>query len=254
MDAIVAAGGVPTPGDPLYPYTQGKPKALVEVAGKPMLQWVLEALSQAPSIDNIVVVGCKDQQGLLALPEPITFLPIQDNILRTVQTGGEALLEINPGAEYAVLSSADIPGITPESIDWVVNSALESEHDAYYNAIPRHAMEKGYPDSGRTFTKLKGLEVCGGDLSIAKMSLLSTDKEIFERLFAARKNPFKIASLVGYSTLFLLLTRLLTLEKGVERVSQSLGIKGRVMLCPYPEIGMDVDKPYQLELLRQDLK
>lgn len=254
MDAIIAAGGVPSPGDPLYPYTQGKPKALAEVAGKPMLQWVIETLSQAQSIDNIVVVGCKEHQDALTLPEPVTFLPIQDNILRTVQTGGEALLEINPAAEYAVVSSADIPGITPESVDWVVNSALESDHDAYYNAIPRQVMEKRYPNSGRTFTKLKGLELCGGDLSIAKMSLLSTKKEIFERIFSARKNPFKIAGMVGYSTLFLLLTRLLTLEKGVERVSKSLGIKGRVMICPHAEIGMDVDKLYQLEFLHQDLK
>ncbi len=253
MDAIIAAGGTPVPGDPLYPFTQGKPKALLEVAGKPMLQWVLDALSQAQSIDNIVVVGCKEHQDKLTLPEPVTFLPTQDNILKTVQTGGEALLKINPAAEYAVVSSADIPGVTPKSIDWVVNAALESDHDAYYNAIPRQTMEKRYPDSGRTFTKLKNLEVCGGDLSIAKITLLSTDKEIFERLFNARKNPFKVAGLVGYDTLFLLLTRRLGLEKGVARVSRRTGINARVLICPYPEIGMDVDKPYQLELLRRDL-
>ena len=253
MDAIIAAGGVPTSDDPLYQYTQGKPKALLDIGGKPMLQWVIDALSQAQTIDNIIVVGCQEHQNELTCPKPITFLPIQDNILKTVQTGGEALQKINPSAEYVVLTSCDIPGATPQGIDWVVNAALENEYDVYYNAITRAVMEKRYPASGRTFTKLKGLEVCGGDLTVVKASLLSTDKEIFERFFDARKNPFKIASLVGYDTLFLLLIRRLTLERGVARISQRAGINARVMLCPYPEIGMDIDKPYHLEMLRRDL-
>ena len=253
MDAIIAAGGITAPDDPLYKFTQGKPKALLEVAGKPMLQWIIEALSQAESIDNIIVVGCKEYQNELPLPQPVTFLPAQDNILETAQAGAEALLEINPSAKYAVVSSADIPGITPKSINWVVNTALESEHDAYYNIITRQAMEKRYPNSGRTFTKLKNLEICGGDLSIAKTSLLSTEKEIIERIFNARKNPFKVAGLIGYSTLFMLLIRQLALEKGVARVSQRTGINTRVLVCPYPEIGMDVDKVYQLEIMNRDL-
>jgi nitrite reductase/ring-hydroxylating ferredoxin subunit len=37
MDAIVLAGGIPLPEDPLYPYTQGHSKALVDIAGKPMV-------------------------------------------------------------------------------------------------------------------------------------------------------------------------------------------------------------------------
>jgi hypothetical protein len=30
-------------------------------------------------------------------------------------------------------------------------------------------------------------------------------------------------------------------------------IRGRVTVSPYAEIAMDVDKPYQLEILRKDL-
>ena len=40
MDAIVTAGGIPMPGEPLYEYTNGSPKALLDIAGKPMIQWV----------------------------------------------------------------------------------------------------------------------------------------------------------------------------------------------------------------------
>jgi len=57
MDVIIPAGGIPRPGNPLYKYTQGKPKAMLDVAGKPMVQWVLDAVSQAKSIEQVAVVG-----------------------------------------------------------------------------------------------------------------------------------------------------------------------------------------------------
>ena len=253
MDVIVAASGVPATGDPLYGFTQGKPKALLDVAGRPMLQWVLDALSQAQLIEHIIVVGCEEHQDEVVLKKPVTFLPTQDDILGTVRAGGKGLREINPSAKFVVLASADIPGVTPESVDWVVKTALESDHDVYYNTITREVMEARYPASNRTFTKLKNVEVGGGDLNVAKTSLLSSNQDLFDRIFKARKNPFKIASIIGYDTLFLLLTRRLTLDGAIKRVSKRLGIRGRVLVCPYPEIGMDVDKPHQLELLTQDL-
>jgi hypothetical protein len=30
-------------------------------------------------------------------------------------------------------------------------------------------------------------------------------------------------------------------------------LKGKVLVCPYAEVGMDVDKPHQLEIMRLDL-
>ena len=57
MDAIVLAGGTPKPGEPLYPYTGGMPKAMLEICEKPMIQWVLDALSDSESVDNVIIVG-----------------------------------------------------------------------------------------------------------------------------------------------------------------------------------------------------
>ena len=34
IDAVVMAGGVPGPDEPLYPLTQGRPKALLPLAGR----------------------------------------------------------------------------------------------------------------------------------------------------------------------------------------------------------------------------
>ena len=64
MIAIVTAGGIAAPGDPLYVETQGRPKALIDVAGKPMIQWVLEALHGASRVEHLVVVGLPPEAGV----------------------------------------------------------------------------------------------------------------------------------------------------------------------------------------------
>jgi hypothetical protein len=48
-------------------------------------------------------------------------------------------------------------------------------------------------------------------------------------------------------------TRQITLQGLVERVSQRLGVKGRAIIWSQAEPCMDVDKPHQLELIREDL-
>jgi hypothetical protein len=43
------------------------------------------------------------------------------------------------------------------------------------------------------------------------------------------------------------------LDEAVKKVTARLHMTGRAIVCPYAEIGMDVDKPNQLELMRADL-
>ena len=69
----------------------------------------------------------------------------------------------------------------------------------------------------------------------------------------SRKNPIKQASLIGFDTLFLLLMRRLTIKKMVQVVADRIGLKGRALICPYAEVGMDVDKPFQYEILCAEL-
>jgi hypothetical protein len=160
------------------------------------------------------------------------------------------MLEFDAKTRQVLLASSDIPGITSEMVDWVISSALQTDEDAYYNVIPREVMEKVFPGSKRSYTKLKDMEVCGGDMNLVRTSLVTSNDEIWQKLIASRKNVFKQAALIGYDTLFLLLLRRITIEDAVRRVAKRLKITGRAIVCPYAEVGMDVDKPHQLEIMR----
>ena len=253
MDGLIVAGGVPAEGDLLYEETQGKPKSLLELGGKPMVQWVLDAFCAANNIDNVVVVGL-DETDQLSCSKPIYFLPDAGGMISNIRVGGEKVAALNPEAKYMVISSADIPTITGDMVDWVVETCLETEDDLYYNVISREVMEARFPGANRSYIKLKDRQLCGGDLNVAALWTVTAKEGLWNKLSAARKNVFKQAALVGYDTLLLLLLRLSDLDGLVRRVSNNIKMKGRAIECPYAEIAMDADKPHQLEILKRELE
>lgn len=253
MDAIVIAGGIPEPGDPLYEYTQGQPKALLDIAGKPMVQWVLDALSGAKTIDQVVLIGLPEDSGL-ECSKRLTFVPNQGGMLQNVRAGMEKVLELSPQTRHVLAISSDIPAIEAEMVDWMVNENAGTNLDLYYTVIPRQVMESRFPNSNRSYTRLKNAEVCGGDINMIRAHTVRTNDELWDRIIAARKSVFKQAALLGYGNLILLLSRQLTIEGAVKRVTKRMDITGKAVFSPYAEVGMDVDKPHQLEILRADLE
>jgi GTP:adenosylcobinamide-phosphate guanylyltransferase len=252
MNAIVICGGTPGPDDPLYAEAKGQPKSLIDVVGKPMAQWVLETLDLAERIDRLVIVGVGPDSGLTSA-KIARFIPDQGGLLSNVLSGMSALREIDPGETLGMLVSSDVPAVTPEMIDWRAQVALEAAADLDYAIVERSVMEARFPESNRSYVRLKGLEVCGGDVNAVRLEL-AADEELWTRITEARKSAFRQAALLGFDTLLLLASRQLSLDRGERLISKRLRLKGRVHLCPYAEIAMDVDKPHQLELIRRDLQ
>jgi NDP-sugar pyrophosphorylase family protein len=91
MDAIVTAGGIPQPNDPLYAFARGEAKALIDVAGKPMIQWVLDALSEAKLVDNVIIIGLTAKSGL-SCSKPVTYISNQGRMLSNIVAGVEKTL------------------------------------------------------------------------------------------------------------------------------------------------------------------
>lgn len=252
MDAVVTAGGIPKPDELLYPYTQGKPKALLDICGKPMVQWVLDALSDSERVENVVLIGLTEESGVTC-GKPMTFIPNRITMIENILGGIHKILEINPAATRVVVVSSDIPAITSEMVDWEVETTLQTDVDICYNVAKRETIEARYPGSRRTYIKLKDIEVCGADMNVVRTSVVSRNLDIWKKLIEARKNPIKQAALLGLDTLLLVLLRIITLEGAVRRVTAHLHMTGRAIISPYAEVAMDVDKPNQLALMRADL-
>ena len=252
MDAIVTAGGIPRPEDPLYTYSHGDSKALIDVAGKPMIQWVLDALGNAKQVDNVIIIGLSPKSGVTC-KKPIHYVSNQGRMLANIVAGVNKALEINKRTKYVLVVSSDIPTLKSEMVDWLINTCMETKDDLYYGVCPRDVMEARFPGSKRTYTHLKDMDVCGADMNLTHVRMTTEHLDMWDSLIGTRKSPLKQAGIIGFGTLFALFTRRLTLEDAVQRVSDRIGIKGRAIVWPYAEPCMDIDKPSQLELLREDL-
>jgi GTP:adenosylcobinamide-phosphate guanylyltransferase len=252
MDAIITAGGIPRPEDPLYTYSHGDSKALIDVAGKPMVQWVLDALGGAKRVRNVIVVGLSPKSGVTC-KKPLYFVSNQGRMLANIVTGVNKALELDKKTQYVLVVSSDIPALKPDMVDWLVDTCMETKDDLYYGVCPRDVMEARFPDSRRTYTHLKDMDVCGADINLTHVRMATEHLDMWESLIGSRKSPLRQASLIGFGTLVALFTRRLTLDDAVRRVCERIGVKGRAILWQHAEPCMDVDKPSQLELLRADL-
>ncbi|HUI89154.1 MAG TPA: nucleotidyltransferase family protein [Anaerolineales bacterium] len=252
MDAVVTAGGIPQPDEPLYKYTQGESKAMVDVAGKPMIQWVLDALSEAKNVDNVVVTGLSPKSNLKC-KKPLHYLSNQGKMLDNLILGMNKSLELNPKNKYVLLVSSDIPALKAEMVDWLINACMETRDDIYYGVCPREVMEMRYPESKRTYTKLKDMEVCGADINVAHVRMANEHLDLWNALITRRKSPLALASVMGPVVSYLYITRQLTLADALDRITKRYNITGRAIVWPYAEPCMDVDKPNQLEMMRADL-
>jgi len=252
MDVIITAGGIPLPGDPLYEYTRGSSKAMLDIAGKPMIQWVLDALCQSTRIEHLVIIGLTELGGLTCT-KPVTFIANQKDMLSNIKIGLDTIKKLGSGSEYVVIAASDVPGVTASMVDWLVDTIEANPADLYYQVVKKSVMEETFPTSNRTYTHLRDMDVCGGDINAIRVDIADNVTGLWEKLIAARKNPLKQASILGFDILFGLLFRTATLDDFVRMISKRLKLSGKAIITPFAEIGMDVDKPHQLEIMRHYL-
>jgi GTP:adenosylcobinamide-phosphate guanylyltransferase len=253
MDCVIVAGGVPQEEDLLYEYTQGQPKALLDMNGRTMLERVVDAYQSSDQIEDIVVVGLGSDMGQ-TFKRPVYHLPDQGRLITNTVAGIDWVMQRKPGTQVIMASSADIPLLTGEIVDAIIALCQPFDYGLYYNFVSKETMEARFPGSKRTFTKLKGVEVAGGDMGIIHPRAITDNRELWDALSNARKHAWQIARQVGIMVLLKLLTRQLSIGDIEKLATRLTGHQAKVLLNPYAEMAMDGDKPHQIDLLRAELK
>jgi GTP:adenosylcobinamide-phosphate guanylyltransferase len=243
VGAIVLAGS-PNNGS-LQTYSAVDYEALIPMGGKLMVEYVVEALSSASTVKKIVVVGPREE--LLQAPalRGSTLAQSGSNILENIQIGMQSL-----GFTRKVLAvTSDIPLITASAIDDFISRCDDVTVDLYYPIISRRIIESHYASARRTYVNLKEGVFTGGNIFLFKSDILPGCLDKGKQLIEARKNPLRLASMLGLSFLIKFMTCNLSLREAEEKFSGLLGIKGKAVISGYPEMGMDVDKLEDLELV-----
>jgi molybdopterin-guanine dinucleotide biosynthesis protein A len=255
IPCVITAGGIPEPGDPLYAYSQGKPKALIEIAGRPMVEWVIRALQASPFVGEIVIAGLAGTgyEDDIRSAQPVHHLPNQGSLVANVLAGIDWMMAQYPQTGRIMLSSADLPALTTAGVNHFIDACHPFDRAIYYTMVTKETIEARYPDSRRTFVPLHDLRIAGGDLFLVDPVIAHTHRELWEVLANGRKHAWKLAWAVGPRVLLRFLMRRFDIDQLEATAERILRRPVKIILTPHAEIGMDVDKPRHLEILEAEL-
>jgi len=119
--------------------------------------------------------------------------------------------------------------------------------------VARDVIEEKFPGVKRTYIKLADATVTGGNVFMVDAPVVRKNRGIIEKALDMRKNPLALGSLLGLPIILKYLFGRLSIADVEKRAWDKLALVGRGVIVPYAEIGVDVDKPSDLELALQML-
>lgn len=250
MYAVILAGGKIGPENQLWIESNGLPKSMISVGGKPMIQWVLDAVNKANSVEYIIITGLDDISSLKS-EKPVAHIPDQGGIFENLASASALILKEVPGTEYFLSISADIPLITDEIIEAVIAENQKPGFDVIYNIVEQNVMEAAFPGVKRTYMRFRDGRFCGADMHL--MNTKAIQKLMSLGFVQFRKRPFKLISIVGFGSIFRMIFFPPTLANAGRVVNRRCGISGYPVIGTHPEIAMDVDTLQHLEIVREKL-
>jgi molybdopterin-guanine dinucleotide biosynthesis protein A len=251
--ALVLAGYSSENPDPLAIAMGVERKSLIPIAGKPTVYWVVKALRESARVDQIYIVGMGPEDNV-DFETDIIYIPNQDKHFDNIMAGVAAVQTHQPDAEFLITASGDIPTLRPQTVDWFIEACESKEGDLYYSVVKKEVMEAAFPDSRRSYVPVVEGKFCGGDLFFVRIAIVHNNEHLVRDLLAKRKSAFQQARLLGFKTIIKFLFRRLSIKDAEDLSKRLLHAEGHIIISPYADLAMDVDKPHQLDIVRAKME
>ena len=233
VHAMVLAGGEGAVIDPTV-----KIKGLVPIAGRPMIEWVVDAMRSAEHINEIAVV----------VPSAAHLGEWADRVDHLVVSATDFIDNAIAGCAvfrdelHVLCATGDLPALTPAAIDDFVVRSLATGAEFTYPLVRADDMEAQFPGSQRTYVKVDGGLSTGGNMMVLSPDLVRRNRAIGQRLFETRKSPVAMARVIGIPFIFKYVTGQLQVADVERKMAQLLGAKCAAVYTAHASIGADVDK------------
>jgi len=224
-------------------------EGLIEIGGKPMVAWVLEALLGSKQVGHVVMVAPRDPFAVFER-DRVSVIDPPGEVIDNALAGFRAC----PPGEFVLASTSDIPFVNPGVVDRFLQQCSEREGDFYYPVASKESTEKRFPGVKRTYVTIREGTFTGGNMFLVRRSKADTIASKTGKWVEYRKNPVKQAALLGWTFVMRLMLASLSIPELEKTISKYLGCQGRAVISHDPEIGTDVDKPSDLELARREIK
>lgn len=244
MDAIILGGALNKGA--LRESSDQRYEAAIKIHDLPMVQYVLAALEKMQSIEQVIMVAPEEMASSIRSKKRVVFVPPGDSMVDSLL---RALSRLDSEKHVLVLTS-DIPLITSEALEDFLQKCAKREADIYYSFVPKEAIEEKYPGVHRTYVRLKDGTFTGGNVVLINPQVILARKYRILQAEQLRKHPVKLCRMLGFKFFLKLLIGRLSVAEIEKRVGEILGFTGAGIVSQYPEVGVDVDKPSDLELAK----
>lgn len=243
--ALVLAGsrgGV----DPVAAYAGVSHKGLIELGGQTLLRRVLQALDAAGAAR--ICVSSNDpaiaaELARIRLHATVERIDAADGPSLSVAQAAEAL------GTPLLVTTVDHALLEPAWVRQFIRHVPEGADIAVLLA-PEALVREAAPTTQRTYLAFRDGRFSGCNLFLLKTPRALAAIQLWRRVEAFRKQPWRIALILGPATLVAYALKLLTLDGAVRALGRKAGVIAAAVRSDYGLAAVDVDKPADLDLVR----
>ena len=236
--AIVLAGS--RPGRDSFAQAFGTDlKALIPLAGEPMVKRPVQALLSSDRIGQVIVLSQAPERMAEVLPQDprVTFRQSDATIAQTMLG-----LCNNPSVDWPlVVTTADHALLDAATVDEFLSASDTA--DIAIGVVERGGLMRRLPGSQRTWLRFKGGAYTGANLFALHSPRVAPAIELWRSAEQDRKKGWRLLSLLGPVILLGTVLRLFSLDDVLARVGRKLGLTVIAVRLGNPLAGVDVDKP-----------
>jgi GTP:adenosylcobinamide-phosphate guanylyltransferase len=238
--------------DPLAKSRGASHRALLPVAGVPMLARVLSALRGARHVAQ-VWISIDTPEVLASVPElaPFRDLPVHRSKESPARSVADALDQF--ADERVLVTTADHALLSGARVDRFLEGAAGTNADVAVGVVERSAFADEAARAARTWIRLRCGAYTGANLFAFQHARARRAAQFFARAERHRKKPWRMVAALGPTLAVEYLAGTLTLDSGCRQISKSAGAAIRPVLLEEAAAAIDVDKAADLELAEKIL-
>jgi GTP:adenosylcobinamide-phosphate guanylyltransferase len=242
LTALILAGNREGRTDPMAEAAGVSHKALLPIAGAPMILHVIRALRASNLIQRIVVSSERaDILSPFAEAGAVLIRPSATSPSRSVAAA------VSEFGTPLLVTTADHALLTPEILQSFL-SRIPEQSDAAAGVARSGVVRAIYPNTQRSWIRLRDGDFSGCNLFFLQTPNAGRAVDFWQRLEGQRKSPFAMARIIGLTTLLQYSLRILTMKRAVRLLSRRIDASLAIVELPFADAAVDVDKPADLLL------
>ncbi len=244
--------------DPLAEEAGVTHKCLVPIVGRPLIEYVVEALVPVPGLERIrICVEPEAVPPIRAVVDAMQGVAVPIDFVPSAETLTESAYASSQGVEPPmIVTTGDNVNLSPGAVRQMLD-ALASGADVALAMASRAAVHAAHPEGQRRFYEFsdEGYSNCNLYAIGTRAGLKAA--EVFRGGGQFAKNRKRLVDAFGWFNILLFQLKLLSLHGGMKRLSRRFGLKIAAVVLEDGAHAVDVDnrRTYDIAeiILRQRL-